>query len=86
MSCKPCKLFFLYHDFTSNVKTNVLLQALSGLLRRVHVPKACTTALPTALQCSALQEQPESNRADRQGAKGALGALVRGELVMLFST
>lgn len=50
--------------------------ALSGLLAQVRVPEACTAALPTALQCSVLQEQPENNRAARQGAEGALGAWV----------
>lgn len=57
-----------------NVKANVLSQALSGLLGRVLVLTVRAAALPNALQCSALPEQPESNRAERQGARGALGA------------
>lgn len=60
-----------------------------GLLGRVHVPKARTTALPTALPHLALQEQPEQPGQKGKGLRGhwvpGSGALVGGEPVMLFS-
>lgn len=56
-----------------------------GLLGRVCVPKARTTALPTALPCSALQEQPgQKGKGPRGHWVPGSGALVGGEPVMLF--